>query len=202
MKSISFAYTTPALLAGAKNVTRRTWKDSWGSRFKANEFIEATDKDKRGGGKVIGLIQLTERPRKEPLNLMPDEDFTGEGFEYLALKTKIAKFGMSAKGSPSLRLTEMYYYFSTCQKLDDEEWVIRFKWFDWSVDYSKFTDDGWPYCPSCGANDIISDLSDFTKFQNFYYLRKRRPNLTDYMTTDVCCCHCNWTGPDIQLELF
>lgn len=41
MRIISFAWTSPALLAGAKTVTRRDWDDSYARRFSAGELVAA-----------------------------------------------------------------------------------------------------------------------------------------------------------------
>lgn len=101
MKIISFAYTTPALLAGRKTVTRREWKDSWAERFKKDEFVQAYDKDARYGGKKVAVIQLTEKPYKEELIKMPFADYEGEGFRYLDENPEMMKKFLGKSYNPN-----------------------------------------------------------------------------------------------------
>jgi hypothetical protein len=83
VKIISFAYTTPALLAGRKTCTRRNWAPRYAALFNGGELVQAWDKSPRIGGKRIGTIRLLQEPRLEPLNEMPDSDYEAEGFAYL-----------------------------------------------------------------------------------------------------------------------
>lgn len=82
-RSISFSWTTPAIRARHKSVTRRDWKDSYARTFKEGEIIIATDRQPRFGGKEIGKIRLTHAPYQESEFDMPDEDYEGEGFAFL-----------------------------------------------------------------------------------------------------------------------
>ncbi len=82
MKIISFAWTTPALLAGEKTRTRREWSDKYAQRFKVGDLIQAYDKQPRFKGKKVAIIKIT-GIKKEDISLMPDEDYFKEGFEYL-----------------------------------------------------------------------------------------------------------------------
>lgn len=82
-KSISFLWTSAPLIAGAKIVTRRDWSQSYASRFDAGDLISAFDKRPDRGGRLLATIQLTARPRLEPMNAMPDSDYAGEGFAWL-----------------------------------------------------------------------------------------------------------------------
>lgn len=83
MKIISFAYTTPALLAGAKTVTRRAWNRDYALRFNPDEVVQAYDHSPRIGGKCVGLIRVVS-VKFEPIALMPDSDYEAEGFAYMA----------------------------------------------------------------------------------------------------------------------
>jgi len=83
MKAISFAWTTPALLAGRKTVTRREWDDRYAAQFRAGDLVAAYDRQPRYGGKAVAHIRLTETPYRESTALLPDEDWVGEGFAYL-----------------------------------------------------------------------------------------------------------------------
>lgn len=85
MRIISFAWTTPALLAGVKCVTRRDWQDRYALSFEKGERCQAWDKSPRTGqGKRVGTIELTASPVKESTRNIPGEDWVNEGFEYLA----------------------------------------------------------------------------------------------------------------------
>lgn len=83
MKNISFAWTTPALLAGAKTVTRRDWKLDYAALWGSGDFALAYDRSPRVGGKPVGLIRLTAAPALELLAKMPDTDFEAEGYRWM-----------------------------------------------------------------------------------------------------------------------
>lgn len=83
---ISFAWTTPALLAGEKTVTRREWSDDYAAKFHKGDIVDAYNRQARFGGKLIGRIKLLETPYKEWSNLIPEEDYEKEGFLYLERK--------------------------------------------------------------------------------------------------------------------
>lgn len=92
---ISFAWTTGALLAGRKTVTRREswtpgyfkrWQDAWDkSRNRRDKdrlkyrIHDAYDRSPRNGGRKVGSIVLTCRPYLEPLCAMPESDLEAEG---------------------------------------------------------------------------------------------------------------------------
>lgn len=86
---ISFSWTTPALLAGAKTVTRRQWKDSHAAKFKKGDQVDAYDRLPRVGGKPVGTIRIQRDPYREPICLMPDTDYFNEGFEYMYLHQEL-----------------------------------------------------------------------------------------------------------------
>ena len=83
MKIISFAFTTPAFLAGKKVVTRREWDGRYAASFRKGEVCSAYDKSPRFGGVKVGEIKLTRAPYKERLAEMPDSDYAAEGFFFL-----------------------------------------------------------------------------------------------------------------------
>lgn len=83
MRIISFAETTPALLAGRKTVTRREWADSWASKFHAGDLVAAYDRSPRARGKHVATIRLTRDPYQEAAELAPSEDFEAEGFGWM-----------------------------------------------------------------------------------------------------------------------
>lgn len=92
MRIISFSWTTPALLAHRKTVTRRNWADSHAAGFKEGELVQAWDKSPRAGGKRVGTIRLTCKPYRERTDQVPDQDWEGEGFAYLE------EIGVTLKG--------------------------------------------------------------------------------------------------------
>lgn len=80
---ISFAWTSPALIAGRKTVTRRDWTPEHAAKFRAGDTVQAYDANPRNGGKRIALIRLTADPYVERSNETPPEDYAREGFAYL-----------------------------------------------------------------------------------------------------------------------
>lgn len=82
---ISFAWTTPALLAGAKTVTRREWKYEHARKFTVGMLVDAWDRSPRTGkGRKVATIRITRAPRiQNTLNVRLD-DYLAEGFQWLA----------------------------------------------------------------------------------------------------------------------
>lgn len=83
MRILSFAYTTPPLVAGAKTVTRREWDDEYAAQFRAGQLVAAYDRSPRFRGRQVAVIRLTAAPTYEPNAAMPDSDYAAEGFEWL-----------------------------------------------------------------------------------------------------------------------
>lgn len=83
MKIISFAWTTPALLAGVKCVTRRDWDKDYAESFRADEYVQAFDKSPRAGGKCVAIIQLLRAPYQQGTDELCARDWMDEGFAYL-----------------------------------------------------------------------------------------------------------------------
>lgn len=75
MKIISFAWTTSALLAGNKTVTRRIWKRY---NLRPGEIVQAYNKNPRSKGKRIALIKII-RAYIEPLEAITESDVKREG---------------------------------------------------------------------------------------------------------------------------
>lgn len=112
---ISFAWTTPALLAGKKTVTRRLWDDHFAERFinawRFRQPVIAYDKNPRNGGKPVATILLTEIPRKEPLGDITDADVQAEGGLWFNREDFVLAF---LEKNPALTTNSLV-------------WVIRFK---------------------------------------------------------------------------
>ena len=82
MNAISFAWTTPALKARRKKVTRRSWKHTYAARFHGGHEYWALDKGYRNGGKRIGVVRLLKDPYLQRTSKMPDSAYEDEGFAY------------------------------------------------------------------------------------------------------------------------
>ena len=116
MRIISFAWTTPALLARRKTCTRRQWLHSTAERFQSSELVQAYDKQPRFKGKKVGIIRLTEMPYLESTAKAPDSDWEAEGFAYLE------SIGATVNGLEPRQLWRNW------RELEPEElWVVRFE---------------------------------------------------------------------------
>lgn len=109
---ISFAWTSPALLAGKKTVTRRAWKPSYARLFRRGDRIQAFDRSPRNGGKKIAVLELTADPYLEPTSKMTLESYQREGLTWLHAQ------GFDVPDD--LR-------FNAWRDLDEEVWVIEFE---------------------------------------------------------------------------
>lgn len=82
---ISFGWTTPALVAGHKTVTRRDWKQQHAAKFKAGMIVDAWNTSPRNvhmSPKKIATIRITRDPYIESsADFYPDEE--AEGFWWL-----------------------------------------------------------------------------------------------------------------------
>lgn len=112
---ISFAWTTEALLVGAKTVTRRAWKDSYAFRFSQGNIVTAYDKRPDFGGKAVALLRLSQTPYKERSDKIPLVDWINEGFEYLQTRGKKVN-GRTPKD-----------FWEEWQAKPETLWVIRFE---------------------------------------------------------------------------
>jgi hypothetical protein len=116
MRSISFAWTTPALVAGRKTVTRRDWKDRYARSFHAGELLAAWDKQPRfKGARKVAIIRLTAAPAKESTAAMLPADWKAEGFEYLS------SIGATLHGETPLNVWRSWVMYP------QDLWVVRFE---------------------------------------------------------------------------
>ena len=131
MKIISFAWTTAALVAYRKTVTRR---DIFGTgkyyeQFEAGDVLMAYNRSPRFKGTKVGYIVLMEKPYKENLNQMPFEDYEGEGFGWFDENPdKIPKYWQ--KTFAELGLSNFKEYFLRLKLISEERWVIRFEFYE------------------------------------------------------------------------
>lgn len=131
MKIISFNWVTPALLAGAKTVTRRHWADRHAEAFKEGDLVQAWDKLPRvPGAKRIAIIELTRDPYKEASILMDHGDYANEGLLWLSLNPRLVPpemMKMLAKDGYGKLPQGMWEWFLHWRQTGGALWVIRFK---------------------------------------------------------------------------
>ena len=119
---ISFAWTSPALLASAKTVTRRMWDDDYGARFKAGMEVLAYDRSPRHHGRPIARLRLTDDARLEADSDAPDGDYEAEGFAWLAEHpTCLPKSGRLGYLEQVSRES-----FDAWRRMGGRSWVVRF----------------------------------------------------------------------------
>ena len=80
---LSFAWTTPALLAGEKTVTRRDWKEQHARKFYRGQVVQAYDRSPRFKGRHVANILIEDPPRIESTADAPEADYIAEGFKHL-----------------------------------------------------------------------------------------------------------------------
>jgi hypothetical protein len=83
MMHISFAWTTPALLARRKTCTRRNWSRKHAEKFHGADLAWGLDKSFRFGGRRVAIVQLTVDPYVESTADMPEEDYEAEGLAWM-----------------------------------------------------------------------------------------------------------------------
>ncbi len=85
---ISFAWTTPALLAGAKTMTRRDWKPEHAACFHAGDLVDAWNRSPRvgrgAGARKVATIRITHEPYQQMSDALHQRDVFDEGFPWLA----------------------------------------------------------------------------------------------------------------------
>lgn len=125
MRILSFAYTTPALLAGVKRVTRRDWDPDFAQRFRSGELVKAYDRHPRYRGAHVADIRLTRRPYLELIAQMPDCDYVLEGFKYLYEHPEVRpKTIFGEKVTPE---TFSWDWFCEWRQSGGSFWVVRFE---------------------------------------------------------------------------
>ena len=122
MKIVSFAWTSPALVAGRKTVTRRDWNDDYARRFKAGDLVAAYNRQPRHRGEQIATIRIVS-VAKEPLSTMPDSDYEGEGFAFLAANPHL----LPKSGDFSDPWMVSRERFAQSQRASACMWVVRFE---------------------------------------------------------------------------
>jgi hypothetical protein len=117
---VSFGWTSPALLAGVKTVTRRDWAPSHAAKFHKGMLVDAWNWSPRvvqRNPHKIAIIRLTEDPKLELTRDAPESDYDAEGFRYLTgLRQRIGDL------EPN-ELWDEWTDFENLARL----WVIRFE---------------------------------------------------------------------------
>lgn len=121
MRIINFAWTTPALLAGVKTVTRRGWSAHYARQFKPGELVQAYDRNPRQGGRPVAILRLTSIAC-EPDAAAPDSDYEAEGFAFLA---ELADLPSASRSKLLPRLDRAG--FDTWRQAGGNSWVVRFE---------------------------------------------------------------------------
>ncbi len=119
MNIISFAWTTDALLAGAKTCTRREWTDDFAKRFHAGDLVAAYNRNPRNGGKQIATIRLTRDPYPEFLADAPEDDYAAEGLAWMERQGLLVPVG--GKRIVPSRFWELWKWNNPLV------WVVRFE---------------------------------------------------------------------------
>jgi len=83
---MSFAWTTDALLAERKKVTRRDWSKEYAARFRERTVHLAYNRLPRIGGNKVGDVRISGPPYPEDTRNIPDADFELEGLKYMEEK--------------------------------------------------------------------------------------------------------------------
>jgi hypothetical protein len=81
---VSFSWTTPALLAGAKTCTRRHWSPSHARKIQDGQLVDAWDRLPRvKGARKVATIRITAAPELQSTAQIPDSDWEAEGFDWM-----------------------------------------------------------------------------------------------------------------------
>ena len=111
---ISFAWTTPALMAGRKHKTRRSWPESYAKKFHAGQIVDGYDRSPRYGGKLARKIRLLKDPYQQPTEQMTEQDFEDEGFKWME-EQKMLMRGRSPRE-----------FFEEWKEAGELVWVVEF----------------------------------------------------------------------------
>lgn len=125
---ISFAWTTPALLAGVKTVTRRAWNPDYARSFKPGELVLAYDRSPRVGGKKVANLEIRS-VRWERDHDAPDSDWAAEGMQFIHERPAlwpINQSGPRRRGVRGLAIDPSWEHFCAWRMGGGFSWVIRF----------------------------------------------------------------------------
>lgn len=122
---LSFAWTSPALLAGRKTCTRRQWSPNYARSIRPGEIMTAYDRSPRIGGKPIATIRI-ESVTWEPDADAPDSDYGAEGFAFLYRNPELLPKGQRV----AYLLKCSRGAFNEWRRAGGSSWVVRFSVLD------------------------------------------------------------------------
>jgi len=120
LKAISFAWTTPSVVAERKRHTRRFWKPHYAKRWHKGDLAWALSRQYQYGGERVAIIEIQEEPYEENLKVWDkreEEFYELEGFGFLDDK----KIAPANALSPLMQMT--HWWLDTCES----PFVVEFK---------------------------------------------------------------------------
>lgn len=120
MRIICFAWTTAALVVGAKTCTRRKWPPNWARQFHKGDLVVAYDRSPRYGGKQVAMIRLTQDPYRENTADAPDADYEAEGLAWMERE-------MLPIFQNKRRFTFANDFWDAWKNEAEDVWVVRFE---------------------------------------------------------------------------
>lgn len=119
---ISFAWTTPALVAGQKTVTRREWDDDYAKRWKPGEIALAYNRSPRAHGEAVARLKIISVTHEDDF-LAPSSDYEAEGFAWL----KEHPEALPKTDRSMYRFNVERSQFNRWRDAGGKSWVIRFE---------------------------------------------------------------------------
>ncbi|MDD5547037.1 MAG: hypothetical protein PHO67_07805 [Candidatus Omnitrophica bacterium] len=142
MNIISFAWTTPAIVACHKTRTRRQWSKDYAQKFKGGSACQAYDKGPRVGGKLIHIIRILKDPWIQNTSEMTEDDFEAEGFQYMQDQ------GFKLKGQ------DLREFFEAWKAAAEDLYVVDFTYvWDMAFDEGCAYREGHLHAIACGVPD-------------------------------------------------
>jgi hypothetical protein len=123
MRAISFSWTSAALVAGHKTVTRRVWDERYAIGFHQGDMVEAFDRQPRYGGTCIARIRV-QRLTYEAMSVMPDYDYEGEGHAFYDAHPEFAPKQISGQRVLPGQFSRLSFDF--WRRNGTSMWVLRF----------------------------------------------------------------------------
>ncbi len=120
---VSFAWTSAALLAGHKTVTRRNWSADYGRLFRKGDVVHAYDRSPRVHGKPIARLRLTVDAHHESDASTPDRDYEAEGFAWYVANPD----GLPKRERFAYLDTVSWESFCRWRERGGSSWVVRFE---------------------------------------------------------------------------
>lgn len=129
---ISFNWTSLALLAGEKSVTRRDWKWQHRDRIRDGDVLDAWDFSPRVKGRPIGKIRVLSIDR-QPISEMPDSDYEAEGFAYI--QSRYGGYTTSRESFKAWRESPIKLFVVRFEPVEMHDWLMTDE--EWMATYEK-----------------------------------------------------------------